>query len=418
LGTGLETVVHARLASMSVPLEAESQFTAQAYRRASRVVALQGVCGNVRQTSAPGSFPLELTATPDGDYQISLHCLEKPGFGTSWPSSALMLARGVGYQTVHLSHPNLGKRAIAVQTMLRWDARKRRAWMSTSAPLAGRPSWRLEIFGDARREHWRAIAADDRSLQQVFLHRKVEAGIAVSAVLGSRATWRNGLSFSNRSFTDSHVVDRAAQLSFDARLNGGSAIRYGHQIHTDILRIPTRRVYSFLAADLSAERYTGLNHTIGRQQLRIDTVWNPRVANDDGRVSFKIHGGLSQGQLPLTELFSVGIERDGSIHLRGHVGTHNGWKGSALYGDRYLVTNLEVDKSIFRLGVVNLKLVPFLDTGWVRDPERTYGSGKLRFDAGLQLVAATAGGTELRLSYAWDLRRRRASFYGWSEPFP
>src|SRR5690606_20270278 len=143
----------------------------------------------------------------------------------------------------------------------------------------------------------------------------------------------------------------------------------------------------------------------GRQNLRINTVWHPQAEGEDGRVSISVGGGVLQGQLPLTERFAVGMERDGAIPLRGHIGTQHGWKGSALYGDRYMVANLEVDKALARLGVVSLKLSAFLAAGWVRDAHGLYDARKVRFDVGIQLVAATAGGTELRVSYAWALRR-------------
>lgn len=403
-GTGLEQVIAPELAGIDIPFPAGSTLPYGGYLRASRVTALLGVCGVA---------PVELEAAEDERYLAALRCVEKPAFGATLPSTALMLARGLGYQAVHLHHPNLGRRAVSLQTMLRWDARKRRAWAAMAMPIAGRAAWRFEVYGDARHEYWRMLSPEDHSEQQAFLHRRVEGGVAVSAVLGSRTLWQNRLSLSNRSFPVVSSLPAGAD-----RLDTGSSIRYGHRVQTDILRLPIQRIFVSAAGEASIERYGGLGRTVGREELSLRTIWYPGASSRSGNLSLRVSGGAAQGRLPLTELFAAGVERDGAIPMRAHVGTRDGRKGSALYGDRYLAANLEAEKTLLHAGLWTLSVAPFLDAGWMRDPGGKYGARKTRFDAGIQLVAATAGGTELRVSYGWDLRQRRSAIYAWSEPFP
>ena len=70
------------------------------------------------------------------------------------------------------------------------------------------------------------------------------------------------------------------------------------------------------------------------------------------------------------------------------------------------------------MGIVTLSVAPFLDAAWVRDPNHRFGARKIQYDAGLQWIASTPGGTEIRLSYAWDLRNRRQSFYATASRIP
>jgi len=420
--TGLEGVLQPSLAARALPFPSGSQLSLDTYLRANRVLALLDICSQA-------NFLLD--AEEGGSYSMSVRCLERPGFGKNIPSSALMLARGLGYQAIHLRHANLGHRAISVTSLFRWDAQKRRAWGAVAMPLQGNPAWRLRLDADARHEHWRMLSPQNRDLQQAFLLRRVEAGIALAAVLGSRVTWENRLSWSNRSFTvaaqevqsapgtNLPPVGSAARLDGGAaRLDGGSAIQYRHSAEADLIRAPLRRIVTTISGEASVMRFPGLQRTAGQQRVRLQTTWDPQAKGRDGRVSWSLHAGATQGNLPLTELYQIGLERDGAVPLRGHVGTYNGHKGSALYGDRYAVMNVEVEKQLIQAGLWHLRLVPFADAGWVRDAAGPYGARKLQFDAGVQLVAATASGTELRLSYGWNFRQKRSAFYVWSEPFP
>lgn len=407
LETGFEGILRPSLASDAVPFSAGHVLTRNEVLRAERISALLGVCGSERAI---------LEAAEGGRYRAQLQCVERASFGENRVASVLMLARGLGYQTIHLHLPNLQHRAWSWNSMLRWDARKRRLWMETAMPLAGRPGWRVRADGDARHEYWQMLAPDTQAVDQAFLYRRVEAGVAVSAVLGPRTTWANRLSLANRSFANAVTLRPSA--TGEPALPGGSSVRYAHSLESDVYRNPFRRIVASASGAGSFERYLATGSNIYRAEGSATVTWLPAASGEDGRTRLRVAAGALRGQPALPELFNVGMERDGGIPLRGHIGTRRGHKGSALYGDRYLASNLEVSKTLVRLGVVTLSVAPFLDVAWVRDAHDRYGARRTQFDAGLQWIAATPGGTEIRLSYAWDLRNRRQSFYAYSEPYP
>lgn len=414
IATGLESVLRTGLANDAASFRAGAVFGRGDYLRTQRVTTFLGVCGSTR---------VDLLAQESDRFRATMRCVERPGFGQNKLSSLVMLARGLGYQAVHVRIPNIGRRAWQWNSMLRWDTRKRRAFAETAMPIAGRSSWRLRIFADARHEYWQALDSDTRALRQDFLHRRAEAGVAAGAVLGSRTTWENSLSLANRSFP----VVSPAGLAND-RLVNGTSLRYGHRIESDLYRNPVKRFFVALSGDASLERYFTRDSNVIRGETSLRSVWLPSHNNDDGRTTLRVNAGALHGVAPLTDLFTVGFERDelgrdelgrdGSLPLRAHIGTRDGHKGSALYGDRYFNVNLDVEKTLLQAGVLRLSLAPFLDAAWVRDPARIYGARKVQFDAGIQFIAATPGGTEFRLSYGWNLRTKRPAFYTWTQPFP
>lgn len=408
LDTGFEGILRANLASDAVPFSSGGVLTRNELLRAERVTALLGVCGSRRT----------LLEAAEGDrYRARIQCVERPSFGKNRVASMLMLARGLGYRTVHVHLPNIQNRAWSWNSMLRWDARKRRLWMETAMPLSGRAGWRWRADADARHEYWQVLLPDTRAVDRAFLYRRAEAGIALSAVLGPRSTWENRLSIANRSFANATAFRPATGVE-PPLLPGGASIRYAHSLDSDLYRNPLRRITATANANGSFERYLAAGSNVYRAEGALTLAWLPASSGDDGRTALRVAAGALRGRPAIPELFSIGMERDGGIPLRGHIGTSHGHKGSALYGDRYLAANLEVSKTLLRLGVVTVSVAPFLDVAWVRDDDRRHGARRTQFDAGLQWIAATPGGTEIRLSYAWDLRNHRRSFYAYSEPYP
>lgn len=408
IATGLEGILRPSLASNAARFTAGHMLSRDDLLRTERVITLLGVCGSQR---------VLLEAVEADRYRAQIQCVERPSFGSNRVASLLMLARGLGYQTVHLHLPNIKGGAWSWNSLLRWDARKRRLYTETARPLAGRAAWRLRVDADARHEYWQVLEPQTRQVDQTFLYRRVEAGIAIAAVLSPRTTWQNRLSVANRSFAN--TVDFPSQLrTGHASLPGGASIRYAHSLESDIYRNPLRRITTTVSAQGSFERYLSAGTNIYRGDGALTLTWLPAASGNDGRTRLRVAGGSLRGQPALPELFNIGLERDGGIPLRAHIGTSNGHKGSALYGDRYLASSLEVEKVLVRLGLITVSVVPFLDAAWVRGPHQRYGTRRTQFDTGLQWVAATPGGTEIRLSYAWDLRNQRRSFYAHSEPFP
>lgn len=96
--------------------------------------------------------------------------------------------------------------------------------------------------------------------------------------------------------------------------------------------------------------------------------------------------------------------------MRGHIGTRDGYKGSAPLGRDYYLSNWETDKNVYGNGLVRLQLGPFLDTGKITDPIAGLGSHKWLWDIGLQ-VKLRVFGTGVVFSYGKDLRSGNNAFY-------
>ena len=89
--------------------------------------------------------------------------------------------------------------------------------------------------------------------------------------------------------------------------------------------------------------------------------------------------------------------------MRGHIATRDGRKGSGPLGRSYFLSNWEADKNVYRNGLLNLKLGPFVDTAKVTDPMAGLGSHKWLWDAGAQ-VKVRALGFGVVITYGKDLR--------------
>src|SRR5262249_44059157 len=98
----------------------------------------------------PFCFPL--VSVSHGKVDVAFRAVEKSESSTL--ERLVGLLRGAAYQTVYPEFFNLGRAAINVESLLRWDAQKRRALASLSAPLSGDPKWRYRFYADGRKETW------------------------------------------------------------------------------------------------------------------------------------------------------------------------------------------------------------------------------------------------------------------------
>ena len=106
----------------------------------------------------------------------------------------------------------------------------------------------------------------------------------------------------------------------------------------------------------------------------------------------------------------LGLERDNDLWLGAHIGTHDGRKGSAPLGDRFFLSNNEVDKRIYGNGLISVKLSPFLDVGRITDSSRGLGNRKWLWDTGIQTKLRILG-FGLTFTYGKDLRTGNNVWY-------
>ena len=370
-----------------------------------------------------GEFPvrrIELApvASPDtqgGDeYKATLRMSERNGWGSSLLNGAISLLRGLPYQTVFPSYYNLRGESINFDSLMRWDAEKRRVTATLALPLFRHPEKRLQVFFDARNENWNlsqtffgsAVPITDLKMKRYAggaeLHL-VESGrwdLTVGAEEVSRG-FRNGPTGAPASaapfFTDSKTAD--AWIS----------------AHRSLIRIPERR----FTLDGSAEVRAGRNYAtglgaFGSARGELKSCWLPRARGDDYQFVSTLRGGRAFADVSVDELYQLGVERDNDLWLRGHSGTLDGRKGNAPLGRRYVLVNSELNKTIYDSAFFRIQLGPFFDNGAVADPSGLFGSQKWLFDAGVQARIRVLGDVSVVLSYGRDLRHGRGVFYGTS----
>jgi len=355
-----------------------------------------------------------LAAENAEDYKATIRLNERTSWGSSAQDGAISLLRGLPYETIYPSYYNLRGEAINFDSLLRWDSEKRRVAGSFSSPLFRQPAKRLRIFFDARNENWNlsrtfsggSIAVTDLNLKRFSggaeLH-VVESGRwdLTAGLEGISREFRNvpeGLSFGATSFfADSETLD--AWLG----------------IHRSLVRMPERR----FTLDGQAEVRAGRNYApglgaFGGVKGELKSRWLPKARGDDYEFLSSLRGGEISGNVPLDELYQLGVERDNDLWLRGHSATTDGRKGRAPLGRRYLLLNSEVSKTLYDGAFFRVQLGPFFDTGAIADASGEFGSQKWLFDTGVQARIRVLGSVSVVLSYGRDLRNGTGIFYGTS----
>jgi len=183
--------------------------------------------------------------------------------------------------------------------------------------------------------------------------------------------------------------------------------------HRALLRVPERR----FTVDGSGEIRAGRNYAQGLGAFsslkgEIQTRWLPKARGDDFEFLSTIRGAETVGDVPLDELYELGMDRDNDLWLRAHSGTLGDRKGAAPLGRRYVLLNSEIYKTAYDGGFFRVQLGPFLDTGAIADPTSLFGSRKWLVDAGIQARIRVLGSVSVVLSYGRDLRSGTGLFYG------
>jgi len=355
---------------------------------------------------------IELTPADSGNYDVTLHLAERNGWGESKVEGILSLLGGLPYATIYPEFYNLGRDALNLTSLARWDSEKRRLSLSFSLPVYGDPSLRLRLYVDARNENW--------NLAQTFLGtgppltdlnlRRIEAGAEVQSIVNGHWNWSAGAEIVNRNFRNLSSLTSPAERGF---FTDSTSVAGWLGVQRSLRRFPERR----FALDSSAEARAGREfaHGLGpfatlRGALR--ARWFPRASGDDYEMHAQIRAGATAGKATLDELFELGIERDNDLWLRGHAGTTGGRKGTAPLGRRFFLANWELDKNIYQNGFFTVKLGPFLDSGAVADSSGFFGSRRWLWDTGAQCKVRVLGSLTIVLSYGRDLRGGRNVYYG------
>jgi len=351
----------------------------------------------------------QLAAREDGKFDVILNLQERNGWGSNVWDGLLSTFRGVGYETVYPQYFNLGRSAINLTSLARWDAQKRRLAADVSGPLRQNPKWRYRLGIDLRNENW-AMRNSFTGVAPVLgaLNLRREAAEAeITSFDTSRWSWSAGMELSRR---DYRSVNPGTVLTPQLLLQG-TQLKQLAGTRYEIWRVPEHRlVISSSASAQLARTWSQPARIFSKLQGSLLARWFPKAEGDDYATQMQLRGGGTAGSAPFDELYMLGLERDNDLYLRAHIGTRDGRKGSAPLGTHYFLANTEVDKNLYGNGLLTLKLSPFLDSGKIISPSPQLGSQKWLWDTGLQAKLRVLG-VGLTLTWGKDLRTGSSAFY-------
>jgi len=359
-----------------------------------------------------GIFPtynIGLSAQSNGKFVAGLHAVERDGFGSGRVPALIAVFGGVPYETIYPSYYNVGRGAMNVESLLRWDAQKRRAWIEVSAPLRKLPQWRWRLTTDERDENWilrRSFAGAAPALGEVHVSREVLAGTVAGFQTG-RLTWSMGGELSHRAFSG---ITLGSALTPEL-LSGGWQAKSVSTIDYRLIDVPERRFW--LVAGASSE-FARLWSTPARLYEKLHGSermhWYPQAMGDVYEVEQRVRAGKTFGSTPFDELWMLGVERDNDLWLRGLIGTRDGRKGSAPLGDRYFLANNDFYRRVYDNGLFGVKAGPLLDVGRVSAPASGLAPRNWLVSTGAE-AKVTVLGTGVVLTYGRDLRTGTNAFF-------
>src|SRR5216684_5444114 len=196
---------------------------------------------------------IELAPTNSGNYDATLHLAERNGWGDSKAEGIISLLSGLPYATVYPEFYNLGRDAVNITSLARWDSEKRRVSLAVSLPLYGDPSLRLHLYADARNENW--------NLQQTFLGagtpltdlnmRRAAIGAELRSAVNGRWSWSAGAEIANRNFRNLSGHTSAAERSF---FSASTSLAGSLGVARSLVRVPERRFTLDSEAEVRAGR--------------------------------------------------------------------------------------------------------------------------------------------------------------------
>ena len=356
------------------------------------------------------AFNVRLDARKDGKFDAEFHATERDGFGNGWLQSSLSVLSGLPYETVYPSYFNIGGSATNIDSLLRWDAQKRRLWVAFSGPWHVLPQWRWQLAADGRDENWvirDSFAGSAPELASFKLKREVATGTITSTRSG-RLAWTTGAEFSHRTYSN---IAMGSALT-EGLVSPGFELKHVASLRASLIEVPEHRVT--VEGNVSSE-FARLWSPAPRlfEKLQAGSVvrWMPQVEGDKYEFTQRVCGGGIAGAAPVDELWMIGVERDNDLWLRGHVGTRGGRKGSSPLADRYVLSNTDFYRSVWGNGLIDVKLGPWLDLARTSAPTSGLATRRMLVDAGAELKLSVLG-TSVVLTYGRDLRNGTNAFYG------
>jgi len=365
-----------------------------------------------------GIFPawtLHLNALPDGQFDAVFRAQEQDGFGSSPLEAALSAFGGLPYETVYPSYANLRHSATNVESLFRWDAQKRRAWIALSAPLNQLPWWRWQISADLRNENWavrRSFTGTAPVLASLNLEREA-FDATLTSLSTARLQWSAGGEVTHRDFRT--VVPGTALTT--PLLTSGFELGQLASVRAPLVHLPGHRfTLDGSASSVFARTFSSPSYASETLQGSALADWYPQMQGDRYEFSQQLRGGRIFGTAPFDDLFLFGMDRDDTnLELRAHIATRDGRKGSAPIGNGYLLSNTDFYRRLYTNGLVTIHVGPLFDVGRMVAPNSALSSQQWLLDAGIE-ARLTVLHTSVVLSYGRDLRTGANAFWGTAAP--
>ncbi len=359
-----------------------------------------------------GIFPryqFDLRARDDDKFDVLFRSQERNGFGRNKWEGLFLFLRGLPFLSVDPEFYNFRQQAINFVSQFRWDPQKRRVFAEFSSPFEHGAKYRYEFAADLRNENWHIIPSFEGPVPELgSLNLRREAvSFSLASFVSGRWHWSAGAEISHRDFRS--VL--AGTVLTPGLLAKGYQLKQHAQLEATLWDVPERRFSLDGGVSSQAARlWSQTEESFEKVQGSVRWHWFPQAEGNDYEMQQQFRAGKTYGTAPFDELFMLGLERDNDLWMRGHIGTRDGYKGSAPLGRDYYLSNWETDKNVYGNGLVRLQLGPFLDTGKITDPIAGLGSHKWLWDIGLQ-VKLRVFGTGVVFSYGKDLRSGNNAFY-------
>ncbi len=355
------------------------------------------------------AFHISLNARSDGDFDAEFHAIEQNGFGNSRLQALVSTFGGAFYETIYPSYFNIGRSAINVESLFRWDTQKRRAWITLSGPLNNLPQWRWKLVTDERNENWTirdSFTGPAPSLGSVNLQRQTLSA-SIAGFPHGTIEWSTGAELSHRTYRN---IDYGSALN-STLVAPGYQFKHLASIRGTMFDIPERR---FSLTGSATSQFARLWSTPPRAYEKLQgsasAHWFPQASGDLYQVSQQLRAGHTFGRAPFDELFMLGVERDNDLWLRGLIGTRDGRKGSSPLGDSYVLSNSDFDRRLYSNGLFTLRAGPLLDIGKSWAPTASLSANRWLFSTGIE-ARLTVFGTGVVFTWGRDLRTGSNAFY-------
>ncbi len=355
------------------------------------------------------AYSFQLAARDDGKFELDFRARERNGWGDNRWDALLSTFRGVFYQTIYPEYFNVHGSATNIESLVRWDAQKRRLWTSFSSPFERNPKYRYQFSVDLRNENWELVQSfkGPAPLLGALNLRKESVAGEITSFASGRWSWSTGAEFSDRQYRN---IFFGSALSPEVLLRGPQ-LKHLAAVHYALWRAPEERFA--LDTNLSSQVgriWSNPGKLFEKLQASAEVHWFPQSKGDDYAMRERIGAGKTFGQVPFDELFMLGLERDNDLWMRAHIGTRDGRKGSAPLGREYFLSNWEIDKRLYNNGFFGVKVGPLLDVGKITDHSPGLGLRQWLWDTGAQAKFSVLG-VGVTFVYGKDLRTGNNAFY-------